>query len=132
MIDLTQIINDAFFHRSVWSKTMALDVAYHLKDIDSSIVIDFDDGVGENWISFVVNRTRVGYLHIMMPLFFHLKKYIFKDHTNLLKIVTVEDFESESFSLSTETFKEVFQEQPREIICLESFSIDTLWYMTIT
>ena len=134
MIDMTEILLRAEQYDSLWSKD-SLKLLIGKKE---AMIFDWDMECGERWATVFLDHKFIGYKSSIVPIVF-CKTVFLKEIENFLEekviIINEDDFDSKKWFIDPQRIEKcslklnwIISEQ---VLDLEQFSINDLWYATI-
>ena len=109
MIDLTDDIEKALNLHQYWFPGEFQNSVDSIEANNSGWLLDWDEGAGEEWASFIRNREGSAILHVKRPLLFYVKSKIklSEDLPSFLVKVGCSDMSSPNYSVSKEVLAQL-------------------------
>lgn len=135
-LNLTAIFLRAYEKKDNWSEDTLLSMLHLIASKFPFSSLDWDQDAGEMWARFLRREEAFVYVRVNMPLVFVLSAYADKVESLLLpKIVVaaVPNMNAQSYSLDPSEIGWFFPEHSWPVeINPDAFSINELWYATVT
>lgn len=135
-IDLTGLFLQAYERKDKWSEAMLVSTLHQLSVVFPFASLDWDQDAGECWVRFLRKNEVFIYVRVDMPVVIILSTYASKIESILSRwivIISVPDMDAQLFFLDRSKIGQFF---PDTIWSSEVdpslFSIDELWYTTVT
>lgn len=135
-IDLTALLIQAYEQRSSWSEETLVSTLHLLGTLFPFASLDWDQDAGENWARFLRRNNVFIYVRVDMPVVIVLSTYASEVESlfsNKVTVITVPDMAVQNYSLDASEIDRLFPENIwSSEVNPDKFSIDELWYTTVT
>lgn len=134
-IDLTSLLLDAMQKAKHWLEN-DFDATLTRVATSPQLSIEWDKTVPENWAGIYDSEgINVAVIYVRFPLVITIKAYeelIRKLVKQVILIISVENFDSVTFSIQADAYQQIFPSWESDVIESSKFTISELVYATVT
>jgi len=135
-IDLTVLFLQAYEQKNSWSEEALVSTLHLLGTLFPFASLDWDEDAGESWARFLRRNNVFIYVRADMPVVIVLRAYASEVESALsgqVVVINVPSMSAQNFSFDVSEIGRLFPEHIwSSDVNPNSFSIDELWYTTVT
>ncbi len=136
IVDLTSLFLQAYEQKENWSEETLVSTLRLLNTTFPFASLDWDRDAGESWARFLRRNDVFIYVRVNIPVVIVLSTYASKVESAISHhavVISVPNMVAQNFSLDITEIGRLFPEHPWfSEVSPDGFSINELWYTTIT